>query len=188
MRAIRAVDAWRRFGALVAPLLATSLAACLQVSTGTDTGPGSTSSGSGSTTASAASPSDPSAGGTGCSTDPQTGVTLCTGINACPGVTVDSDAFPGCGFVLHGAGTLDLECICSDSLCPIGVPQSCAQATQLLSTQTLLLVCQQAPDGRCVQLTAQDAGSGAASGSSTCLQQCRSDCAGVPDCMQLCGC
>ena len=174
-----------RPGRPVAALLGLPLAACLQVSTGTDTGPGSSSAASGGTTASAASSSDGTAGGTGCSTDPQTGVTLCTGINACPGVTVDPNAFPGCGFVLHGAGTLDLECICSDSLCPIGVPQTCTQASQLLTTQTLLLVCQQASDGRCVQLTAPDAGT---SGSSTCLQQCRSDCAGVPDCMQLCGC
>jgi hypothetical protein len=184
MRAIRAGGARSGVGGLGAALLGMPLAACLQVSTGTDTGPGA-SSGAGTSAASAASAAGGTTGGTGCSTDPQSGVTLCTGTAACPGVTVDPNAFPICGFVLHAGGTLDLECLCSDSLCPIGVPRTCAQASQLLTTQTLLLVCQQASDGRCVQLTTPDAGS---SGSGTCLQQCRSDCAGVPNCMQLCGC
>ncbi|HLK39218.1 MAG TPA: hypothetical protein VKU41_20795, partial [Polyangiaceae bacterium] len=115
-----------RAGRPVAALLGLPLAGCLQVSTGTDTGPGA-SGGSGATASSSAGASAGGSGGTGCSTDPQTGVTLCTGINACPGVTVDPNAFPNCGFVLHGGGTLDLECLCSDSLCPIGVPQSCTQ-------------------------------------------------------------
>ena len=66
---------------------------------------------------------------------------------------------PSCGFRIHPGSVIDLECLCGgDVLCPIGIPDTCDQATQLLSSQTALVVCQQASDGRCVQV-ASDAGS-----------------------------
>ena len=158
-----------------------SLAGCLQVSTGTGTGPGAGTNG----TAATSGGGDAATGGVNCQQDPQSGVILCEGIDACPGLSVDPGVFPGCGFELHAGGVIDLECSCAGALCPIGVPQTCAQAAQLLGSQTVLLVCQQASEGRCLELGAPDAG---ATTASDCLRQCRSDCAGVPSCMQLCGC
>ena len=160
--------------------LAAAAGGCLQVSTGTGTGPGAGGSGP-----AAAETGDSGNGGTNCDQEPRSGAILCEQIDACPGVVVDPGLFPGCGFTLHGGGTLDLECVCGDALCPIGVPQTCAQATQLLTSQSVLLVCEQASEGRCIPLAGTDAGAGS---SSDCLAQCRSDCAGVASCMQLCGC
>ena len=85
---------------------------------------------------------------------------------------------------------IDLECLCNgEMLCPIGVPDTCNQATQLLSSQTALVVCEEASDGRCVQVGPSDAGAaGDAATPSPCDKQCESECAGEPDCIQLCGC
>jgi hypothetical protein len=156
-----------------------SLAGCLQVSTGTDVGPGAGGA------AAARGGGDAGTGGTNCQQDPQSGVILCEQIDICAGVSVDTAALPNCGFELHAGAVLDLECLCGDALCPIGVPATCDQAKQLLGAQTELLVCQQVSEGRCLQLGSPDAGQ---SGRSDCLKKCQSDCAGVPGCVQLCGC
>jgi hypothetical protein len=143
-------------------------------------------------------------GGTGCGTDPATGLMLCLGTNACPGLSVDQGSFPGCGFRQGGTSELDLECACAGGqLCPIGVPTSCDAAAQLLmQQQSSLQVCQQASTGGC--LSFQDAGgssSGSTTGSSTgsssssggptlsaACQACVSSCGGTPACFQSCGC
>jgi hypothetical protein len=164
-------------------LFATS---CLQIGTGTDAGTGN---GSGASTGSApvsslAADADGGPMGMNCFVDPQTKAALCEQIDKCPGVNVDPGAFPNCGYAMGGGGgRLDLECLCGTSLCPIGVPASCEQAKALLDAQNAITVCGQRDEGRCVELAAPDAGSG-----STCDRSCRDECAGAPDCIQLCGC
>jgi hypothetical protein len=163
------------------------LVACLQqLSTGDGTTDPTTSGGS-TTSSSSAGTTTPA--GAGCTTDPQSQITLCEQTSLCPGVSVDQGMLSGCGFRIHPGAVIDLECLCSgDELCPIGVPDTCAEATQLLSSQTALVVCEEASDGRCVQV-GSDAGSTSASAPpSTCDKQCETECAGEPDCIQLCGC
>jgi hypothetical protein len=169
--------------------------ACLELSTGgTDAGTAGTSSSSGSSTANCGSAdcsgSSGSSGGatsgTGCTTDPQSGVTLCEQITACPGVDVDQGAFPGCGFRMSASSMFDLECGCGDSLCPIGTPTSCTTAQQLLDQgQSSIVVCEQLDQGTCLPLGGPDAGTGTSNG---CDKQCESECAGEPSCIQMCGC
>jgi hypothetical protein len=169
------------------------LLACLQnVSTGTGTtDPTATAS-----TATTSSGSVPS--GAGCTTDPVSQITLCEESSLCPTIDVDQSILPGCGFRMRNSDVIDLECGCSDSLCPIGVADTCDEALTLLGQQTELSVCQQASEGRCVPLTS-DAGASTSTGTSTtttttpaasssCDKTCESECAGEPDCIQLCGC
>jgi hypothetical protein len=173
--------------------LVLSVAACLQnVSTGT----GTTDPTATATTSASASDSVPS--GTGCTTDPASQITLCEESSICPNIDVDQGILPGCGFRLRPGGVIDLECLCADSLCPIGVADSCDQALTLLMAQTSALgVCQEVSDGHCVQITASDAGTSTGTTSTTtttpaaassCDKPCESECAGEPDCIQLCGC
>jgi hypothetical protein len=170
--------------ALAAPVVCL---ACVQVGTGTDTGTGTTADGG------TASSSDGSTMGlTGCGPDPATGVVLCLGTGACPNMTIDTTAFPSCGFHQGGASEFDLECICNGAeLCPIGEPTTCAEVSQLLTQQqSALQVCQQVSTGGCLSL--QDAGSGSGSGGTTGLssacQTCVSSCGSTPACYQSCGC
>jgi hypothetical protein len=181
--------------AVVPAVVALPLIACLQqVSTGTGTTDPSAGGGAPATSSGTDAPA-----GAGCGTDPASGVTLCEQTSLCPSVSVDQGTFPSCGFRIHPGTVIDLECLCGDVLCPIGVPDTCDQASQLLSSQTVLSVCQQASDGRCVAVTG-DAGStsapttapastaSSAPSSGTCDKVCEAECAGVPDCIQLCGC
>jgi hypothetical protein len=144
-------------------------------------------------TSSSASTSDDAstgaASGTGCGTDGVTGVTLCTGISECSSITVDQSALGGCGFRIHsGSGVIDLECLCGTQLCPIGVPDTCAEAATLLGGQTSLVVCEEASEGKCVQ-EGEEAGTTSTTGTTgTCNQQCLVSCGAEPDCQQLCGC
>jgi hypothetical protein len=168
--------------------IALPLPGCLALSTGsgTDTG-SSSSSGGGSITNSSSSGGGGATKGTNCTTDPQSGITLCEQIANCPGVDVDPGAFPSCGFRLKGSSIYDLECGCGDSLCPIGAPTSCATAQQLLDQNASSLnVCEQVSGGTCVPIDG-DGGAGSTSNSS-CNTSCESQCAGDPNCIQLCGC
>ncbi len=173
----------------ITALVALPLLACLQqVSTGTGT-TDPTASGGTSTPSSSNDTATPA--GAGCGTDSQTQITLCEQTSLCPGVVVDPGALPSCGFRIHPGTVIDLECLCDgDQLCPIGIPDTCDQATQLLSSQTAVVVCEQVSEGRCVQVGASDAGStpSPSAAASTCDKQCESECAGEPDCIQLCGC
>lgn len=91
--------------------------------------------------------------GTGCGVDPDTGVTLCTGISTCPTVTVDQDLFPGCGFRIHDAVDIfDLECACYGQICPIGVASTCDQAVAIMQNQSQYTVCTQVDEGRCTTM------------------------------------
>lgn len=168
------------------------LVACLQnISTGTGTtDPTATATG----TVAATSTATPT--GSACGTDVQTQVTLCAGIDLCPGIVVDQGTLPGCGFRIHAGAVIDLECLCTDVLCPIGVADTCDQVTQLLSEQTSLTVCEQASEGHCLQVGAPaatatptaTATAAPTSPASSCDRTCESECAGEPDCIQLCGC
>ncbi|MGA7123667.1 MAG: hypothetical protein WBY94_26420 [Polyangiaceae bacterium] len=153
---------------------------CLQIGTDSTNGSG------GSTAPAAPAPGTSTAAaapsGTNCAQDPTTQAILCEQIDTCPGVDVEPGAFPNCGFRVYGAAALDLECVCDTSLCPVGVPTTCAQAQALLDGQTSLIVCQQQAEGRCVDFASPDAGA------STCDTVCRDECAGAPTCLQLCGC
>ena len=114
----------------------------------------------------------------------KTGVTLCAGVDTCPAVTVDPSAWPNCGFRVGGT-TLDLECLCANAICPIGVATTCSQASQLLTAQNELSVCQQVSENRCVStLTAPEAGTVPPG----CDRNCQIGCGTAPDCLQVCGC
>jgi hypothetical protein len=153
------------------------LVACMQITT--DTGSGTTGAGT-----SSGGGDDGGSGGTNCALDPASQVVLCEETAACPGVSVDPTALPGCGFRVGPSGGIDPECLCSGSLCPIGVPTTCAQAAQLLAGQNLLQVCQQVSEGRCVQVVAPDAGAVGPG----CDRTCQAECGAAADCVQICGC
>jgi len=153
---------------------------CLSVSTGTDAGTGS---GAGPVAATGASGSSSMATGTNCQTDPTGRALLCEQIDLCPSIAVDPGIFPNCGFRLNGASALDIECVCGDSLCPVGTPQTCAEVAQLLGGQSGLVVCEQVSEGRCVALGPVEAGA-----QSSCTPACQTECAGEPGCLSLCGC
>lgn len=154
------------------------LAACLQLSTGQQTGADS-----GPLVDAAKQDAGPT--GTGCIEDAPSRVELCAALDVCPGVAFDRDALPDCGFRLNSGGVFDLECLCNgNELCPVGVASSCDQAKRLLSSQSATLVCRQVAEGRCVSLVTPDAGGGA----SICDKQCAGQCGGDPSCIQGCGC
>lgn len=170
-----------------------SLSGCVMPTSGADAGTSNT----GSTSdAGGSPPTGENAMGAGCGTDPTTGVTLCLATSLCPDVSVNPSNFPECGFRING-DILDLECLCSGYLCPMGATSTCAQASQILAQQNEGSVCNAVTDNACAQLTSasatvgsssvgtEDAGSGTGSG---CDPVCESDCAGEPDCIQLCGC
>jgi len=88
--------------------------------------------------------------GINCGTDPDTGVVLCLGISTCPGLVVDQDLFPGCGFRVHNAADVfDLQCACFGQICPIGIATTCDQAAALMVDQSQYTVCMQVNEGRC---------------------------------------
>jgi hypothetical protein len=122
--------------------------------------------------------------GSGCALDPVSGVALCQSTSLCPGLAVDQDALPGCGFRIPNT-SMELVCVCDDYLCPVGTSLSCAQAKQLLAGQSALAVCTQLSEGRC----ASRAGSASpAVSSSSCDRSCADSCVGAPACLGLCGC
>lgn len=171
-------------------LAAFAAAGCMQLSTGDPTATGTmtpSASGGGGATGGLG---DSGATGTGCTADPLTSTVLCAGVMGCPGLTIDPSAWPSCGFRETGGTTLDLECLCGDSLCPIGVATSCEQATGLLSQQNQLMVCQQVAEQRCVKVRVPTmAGAGQDAGApSTCNQTCIEGCGTAADCLQVCGC
>lgn len=150
--------------------------------TGGDGGAGSSSSAS---SASGTTSADAGATGSDCITEGQTGATLCTGISTCPGLVVDHDVFPTCGFRPGGA-VLDLECACQTSLCPVGVAKTCDDAKKLLAAQNETTVCTQVNEGRCTGGGAPATASSAQK--PTCDKQCASECGGAPGCIAMCGC
>ena len=156
------------------------LASCIDFSVGpkgSDAGPTSDAS----TAKDAAASDGGTSAGINCGKDPQTGQELCLGLSSCPGLVVDQNTFPGCGFRVTGSSTIDLECSCSSMICPLGTATSCAQAKTLLASQTYAGVCVQVSEGRCTSGTPQTP-------PSNCDKTCASQCGGDPTCLQGCGC
>ena len=121
--------------------------------------------------------------GAGCTGDLGGGLKLCTYVSLCPTLGVDHDVYPNCGFRLHG-DLIDLECVCQGVLCPIGVPTTCAQAKELLSSQTEYAVCAQVNEGRCTALGT----AGGTTPPASCDRNCAAQCHGDTSCMKSCGC
>lgn len=130
--------------------------------------------------ASDASPRAPT--GADCAQDQLTGVVLCAENSLCPDVRVDRDKFPNCGYRVQGT-VIDLQCDCQGALCSMGSAATCEQAATLLAQQSEQWVCTQVSEGRCFGEPIRDSGS-----SSSCDRSCANDCAGVPTCLQMCGC
>lgn len=139
----------------------------------------------GSSSGSGAGGGSSSAQGINCGTDPDTSATLCLGSSVCPGLVVDSEVFPGCGYRVKG-NTVDIECSCGGFLCPLGAT-SCADAKQKLTDENYGVVCSQVGAGACVEGTPAASSTSSSSGGS-CDTACRNDCAGEPTCIQACGC
>ena len=129
----------------------------------------------------AAVPDAGASAGINCGNDPQTGQELCLGLSSCPGLVVNQNTFPGCGFRPTGGATIDLECACSGFICPLGTATTCAQAKSLLAGQTYAGVCVQVSEGRCTSAARP-------SPPSSCDKTCASQCGGDPTCLQGCGC
>jgi hypothetical protein len=150
---------------------------------------GTSSSGGGSTAAAtgAGGSSAVVAQGSNCGVDPDTGATLCLGNSLCPGVTVSTEAFPACGFVVGGT-VVDIECSCGYSLCPLGAA-TCALAQSLLAQRNEGSVCAQLSLGNCTAGTPTAASTSSTSSSGgTCNTACRDSCGGDPTCLEACGC
>ncbi len=125
------------------------LASCLDFSVGPKGSDAGASSDSSAAKQDAAVADGGSSVGINCGKDPQTGAELCLGLGSCPGLVVDQNTFPGCGFRVTGGSTIDLECACSGFICPLGTATSCAQAKSLMGNQTYAGVCVQVSEGRC---------------------------------------
>jgi hypothetical protein len=166
---------------VVVLLVLSILASCIQFGTGTGTRPGSEAGAPAPLTHMASA--EGGLQGTNCFQVPGTQSALCEQLDSCPDLRVDPGAFPDCGFRVNGDTRLDLECVCDNALCPIGVPTSCDQAKQLLAAQSAIIVCAQLAEGRCLELVPPDAGRGG-----NCDHACAASCAGAPSCIQLCGC
>jgi hypothetical protein len=178
-----------------------ALTGCMQLGTGTGTGGGSGSGGSSGGAVATAVPAESAAGdagvtGSGCTEDPASGVVLCQQISVCPNVVVEPGAFPDCGFRMYSASPVDLECLCGDALCPIGVPTRCGDVSALLDGRSEIEVCQQRNEGGCVSVAGPDAAapgsrassSGGSSGGAGPCEACAAQCGGTPSCYQACGC
>jgi hypothetical protein len=124
----------------------------------------------------------PAVSGLGCGTDFETGIPLCLATSVCPMVVVDGQAFPTCGFRIRGSA-VDLVCACGTQICTMGAYTTCAQAAQLLTSQTYQSVCAQVNEGRCV-----DAPNPSGGGPSTCDRSCLDRCGGGAACARLCNC
>jgi hypothetical protein len=177
----------------IAPAVLSAFAACFlvgcgieQLTQGGSSGGAGSSSGSSSDAGSDAA-ADASLAGAGCGIESGSGVQLCLATSACPTLAVDTQALPHCGFRLKGTSS-ELVCACGESLCSMGTYSTCAQAANLLATQTEAQVCTQLAEGRCSTGTPTSSSSGGSSGSPTCDRACLQDCGGGAGCASICGC
>jgi hypothetical protein len=160
----------------ILPLI--SVTSCLQIGTSADSDAGAGAADAGLTGEAAASPLT---GGSGCATDSVSGSMLCTSFDQCPGLAIDHDVYPDCGFRVPST-SIDVECVCGDFLCPVGAVLNCTQAKALLDDQSEMAACVQQSEGRCAPRAA------AKQGSMTCDTNCADACAGDINCRKLCGC
>jgi hypothetical protein len=156
----------------LAPLLL--LTSCLQIGP-----PGGADAGSRATRPTGAQDGASANTGSDC-VDFGSGAVLCTNVSACQGIAVDHDLYPNCGFRVPSS-SIDLECVCNNSLCPMGSALSCTQARDLLASQSEIAVCMQASEGRCAALPAHTTGQ-------SCDRSCASSCVSDPLCLKMCGC
>lgn len=127
--------------------------------------------------------------GGGCGVEQSSGAQLCTATSLCPEVVVDTQAMPHCGFRVRGV-VVDLVCACGTAICPMGVFATCAEAQQLLATQTEQGVCVQLAEERCFDASGSGATSSSSSngGNPACDRQCMKDCGGGEACAAVCNC
>lgn len=127
--------------------------------------------------------------GGGCGVEQRSGIELCAATSMCPNVVVDTQAMPSCGFRVR-SGVVDLVCACGTAICPVGAFATCAEASQLLATQTEQGVCVQIAEGRCLESNgAPPPGRGdARGGNPACDRGCLSDCGGGAGCASVCNC
>ena len=166
------------------PLFLLLTASCLQIGLPDGANGGAPDAAKGSDAGAAGDVKAPDKGGAGdigCVLDPLSRVTLCTAIGLCPGLPVDHDRFPNCGF-RAGTGLIDVQCFCDEFLCPLGASLTCGQARELLATQFELTACAQVSEGRCARRSALPPTG------TTCDKNCAATCAGDPGCLRLCGC
>lgn len=156
---------------------------CQQLQQGDEADAGASSS-SGGTSANADAGS---VGGGGCGLEQSSGVQLCSATSQCPNVVVDTQAMPHCGFRIRGT-IVDLVCACGTAICPMGAFTTCAEASQLLSSQTEQGVCVQLAEGRCVGGETTGAAGGGSGANPACDQQCVKDCGGGAACASVCNC
>src|SRR5262249_53744244 len=102
-----------------------------------------------------------------------------------------TQAMPSCGFRIRGTA-VDLVCGCGAAICPMGVFTTCAEAAQLLASQTEQGVCVQLAEGRCVDSASTSNSSSSAPSSSGappgCDPSCVKDCGGGEACASVCNC
>lgn len=139
-----------------------------------------------------AAAAEPTVKGAGCGIESGSGAQLCIATSLCPTVVVDTQALPHCGFRIK-AGSSELVCGCGESICSMGTFTTCAQAAQLLVTQTESAVCAQVAEERCTTPPPAPAGSSGSSGASSssgapCDKQCLQECGGGGGCASICGC
>jgi hypothetical protein len=151
----------------------------------------------------AGSDADAAVLGASCGVENGTGLILCRATDQCPTVVVDAEAFPDCGYRIRGS-VVDLVCACGTQLCSMGVYLTCAQAAQLLTSQTEQAVCQQVSENRCTTVDSTSSSSSSSSSTSSssssstsssgssgkagCDRGCLADCGGGAACASVCGC
>ncbi|MCW5837829.1 MAG: hypothetical protein KIS78_35890, partial [Labilithrix sp.] len=100
---------------------------------------------------------------------------------------VDTQAMPSCGFRIRGS-VVDLVCACAGAICPMGVFSTCAEAEELLASQTEQGVCVQVAEGRCAESIGAPTTSSSSGGNPACDRQCVKDCGGGAACASVCNC
>ena len=105
---------------------------------------------------------------------------LCEDLSTCPGVGIDPNAFPDCGYSIHN-DLIDPECLCYGYACPMGAPQNCGDmAALLVSGVSQRGICENVLAGHCRDLGAD--------GTPSDCQICKDNCYGIQTCIWACGC
>ena len=180
------MGAWSRIK-MASGILSSLAAACACVAA-TDSTSQSTNQSTNQSSQGGSSTTTEAATGISCSTDKDTGATLCIGTTSCPNVLVDTVQFPNCGFRTLKS-SYELDCICFGSyLCPVGTVSSCQEVKTLFSGTTLSKVCNGVSLDYCKTGTASVA-QGTGGATSKCDQTCYASCGGSLACIvDICGC
>ena len=160
----------------LAPLGLLLLGACLEIN------PGGSDAG-----AAAASPAQDAATGaeaatsSGCAHDSVAGVTLCTAVSLCPGLAVDHDLYPHCGFRSRAIRSIWSAFAATtfapwEPLSAASRPPPCSRRNRSSRSAP------RSSEGRCAARSSPPA---PATG---CDRTCESECGGSPGCIQACGC